>query len=218
MPVGSLHLISRYTAGDPDTAPLHRLGSEQWEKARRRARQRAADVAAQLLEVYARREARTGHAHELDESKWQRFCESFPFEETPDQAAAIEAARADMRAPKVTDRLVCGDVGFGNTEVAMRAAFIAAQNGRQSAILVPTTLLANQHHDNFRDRFADWPYTVEVVSRFQSAKDLDGIIARVQSGEVDILIGTHKLLQSDVGVRDLALRILDEEHRFGVKQ
>jgi transcription-repair coupling factor (superfamily II helicase) len=218
VPVGSLHLISRYTAGDPDTAPLHRLGSEQWEKARRRARQRAADVAAQLLEVYARREARTGHAHELDESKWQRFCESFPFEETPDQAAAIEAVRADMCAPKVMDRLVCGDVGFGKTEVAMRAAFIAAQNGRQSAILVPTTLLANQHHDNFRDRFADWPYTVEVVSRFQSAKDLDGIIARVQSGEVDILIGTHKLLQSDFGFRDLGLLIIDEEHRFGVKQ
>jgi transcription-repair coupling factor (superfamily II helicase) len=168
--------------------------------------------------VYARREARTGHAHELDESKWQRFCESFPFEETPDQAAAIEAVRADMCAPKVMDRLVCGDVGFGKTEVAMRAAFIAAQNGRQSAILVPTTLLANQHHDNFRDRFADWPYTVEVVSRFQSAKDLDGIIARVQSGEVDILIGTHKLLQSDFGFRDLGLLIIDEEHRFGVKQ
>ncbi len=218
VPVGSLHLISRYTAGDPDTAPLHRLGSEQWEKARRRARQRAADVAAQLLEVYARREARTGHAHELDEAKWQRFCEGFPFEETPDQAAAIEAVRADMCAPKVMDRLVCGDVGFGKTEVAMRAAFIAAQNGRQSAILVPTTLLANQHHGNFRDRFAGWPYTVEVVSRFQSAKDLEGIIARVQSGEIDILIGTHKLLQSDFGFRDLGLLIIDEEHRFGVKQ
>ena len=218
VPVGSLHLISRYTAGDPDTAPLHRLGSEQWEKARRKARERAADVAAQLLDVYARREVRVGHAHELDEAKWQQFCGGFPFEETPDQAAAIAAVKDDMCAPKVMDRLVCGDVGFGKTEVAMRAAFIAAQSGRQSAILVPTTLLANQHHANFRDRFADWPYTVEVVSRFQSAKDLEGIIARVQSGEVDILVGTHKLLQSDFGFRDLGLLIIDEEHRFGVKQ
>ena len=218
VPVGSLHLISRYTAGDPDTAPLHRLGSEQWEKARRKARERAADVAAQLLDVYARREARTGHAHTLDESKWDAFCESFPFEETPDQAAAIAAVRDDMCAPRVMDRLVCGDVGFGKTEVAMRAAFIAAQNGRQSAILVPTTLLANQHHANFRDRFADWPYTIEVVSRFQSAKDLEDIISRVRSGKVDILIGTHKLLQSDFQFRDLGLLIIDEEHRFGVKQ
>jgi transcription-repair coupling factor (superfamily II helicase) len=218
VPVGSLHLISRYTAGNPDTAPLHRLGSEQWEKARRKARERAADVAAQLLDVYARRESRVGHTHELDEAKWQQFCEGFPFEETPDQAAAITAVKDDMCAPKVMDRLVCGDVGFGKTEVAMRAAFIAAQSGRQSAILVPTTLLANQHHANFRDRFADWPYTVEVVSRFQSAKDLEGIIARVQSGEVDILVGTHKLLQSDFGFRDLGLLIIDEEHRFGVKQ
>ena len=218
VPVGSLHLISRYTAGDPDTAPLHRLGSEQWEKARRKARERAADVAAQLLDVYARREARVGHAHELDETKWQQFCEGFPFEETPDQAAAITAVKDDMCAPKVMDRLVCGDVGFGKTEVAMRAAFIAAQNGRQTAILVPTTLLASQHHANFRDRFAGWPYTVEVVSRFQSAKDLEHIIARVKSGEIDILVGTHKLLQSDFGFRDLGLLIIDEEHRFGVKQ
>ena len=218
VPVGSLHLISRYTAGDPDTAPLHRLGSEQWEKARRMARERAADVAAQLLDVYARRESRVGHAHELDEAKWQQFCEGFPFEETPDQTAAITAVKDDMCAPRVMDRLVCGDVGFGKTEVAMRAAFIAAQSGRQSAILVPTTLLANQHLANFRDRFADWPYTVEVVSRFQSAKDLEGIIARVKSGDVDILVGTHKLLQSDFGFRDLGLLIIDEEHRFGVKQ
>ena len=218
VPVGSLHLISRYTAGDPDTAPLHRLGSEQWEKARRKARERAADVAAQLLDVYARREARTGHAHTLDETKWNAFCEGFPFEETPDQAAAIAAVRDDMCAPRVMDRLVCGDVGFGKTEVAMRAAFIAAQNGRQSAILVPTTLLANQHHANFRDRFAEWPFTVEVVSRFQSAKDLEDIISRVKSGKVDILVGTHKLLQSDFQFRDLGLLIIDEEHRFGVKQ
>jgi transcription-repair coupling factor (superfamily II helicase) len=218
VPVGSLHLISRYTAGDPDTAPLHRLGSDQWDKARKKAQERAADVAAQLLEVYARREAREGHAHTLDEQKWQRFCETFPFEETPDQAAAIQAVREDMCAPKVMDRLVCGDVGFGKTEVAMRAAFIAAQNGRQTAVLVPTTLLANQHHANFRDRFADWPFTVEVVSRFKSGKDLQNIIERVRSGKIDILVGTHKLLQSDFGFRDLGLLIIDEEHRFGVKQ
>ena len=218
VPVSSLHLISRYTAGDPDTAPLHRLGSDQWDKARKKAQERAADVAAQLLEVYARREAREGHAHTLDEQKWERFCEAFPFEETPDQAAAIQAVREDMCAPKVMDRLVCGDVGFGKTEVAMRAAFIAAQNGRQTAVLVPTTLLANQHHANFRDRFADWPFTVEVVSRFKSSKDLQNIIERVRSGEIDILVGTHKLLQSDFGFRDLGLLIIDEEHRFGVKQ
>jgi len=218
VPVGSLHLISRYTAGDADTAPLHRLGSEQWEKARRKARERAADVAAQLLDVYARREARVGHAHTLCEKQWQAFCDGFPFEETPDQAAAITAVREDMCAPKVMDRLVCGDVGFGKTEVAMRAAFIAAQNGKQSAILVPTTLLASQHHANFRDRFADWPYTVEVVSRFKSAKDLEGITSRVKAGEIDILVGTHKLLQSDFQFRDLGLLIIDEEHRFGVKQ
>ena len=218
VPVSSLHLISRYTAGDPDTAPLHRLGSDQWVKARKKAQERAADVAAQLLEVYARREARKGHAHTLDEQKWERFCEAFPFEETPDQAAAIRAVREDMCAPKVMDRLVCGDVGFGKTEVAMRAAFIAAQNGRQTAVLVPTTLLASQHHANFRDRFADWPFTVEVVSRFKSSKDLQNIIERVRSGEIDILVGTHKLLQSDFGFRDLGLLIIDEEHRFGVKQ
>ena len=218
VPVNSLQLISRYTAGDPDTAPLHRLGTEQWEKARRKARERAADVAAQLLDVYARREARTGHAHTLDEAKWEQFCAAFPFEETPDQAAAIDAVRNDMCAPQVMDRLVCGDVGFGKTEVAMRAAFIAAQNGRQTAVLVPTTLLANQHHTNFRDRFASWPYAVEVVSRFQSAKDLRDIVDRVRSGKIDILVGTHKLLQSDFGFRDLGLLIIDEEHRFGVKQ
>ncbi len=218
VPVGSLHLISRYTAGDPDTAPMHRLGTEQWEKARKKAQERAADVAAQLLEVYARREARAGYAHVLDEEKWQRFCQAFPFEETPDQAAAIQAVRQDMCAQRVMDRLVCGDVGFGKTEVAMRAAFIAAQSGRQTAVLVPTTLLANQHYANFRDRFSDWPYTVEVVSRFQSARDLQQIAERVRNGKIDILVGTHKLLQGDLAFEDLGLLVIDEEHRFGVKQ
>ena len=161
VPVGSLHLISRYAGGDQDTAPLHRLGTEQWSKARKRASERASDVAAQLLEVYAKREARRGYAHSLDEQAWELFCSSFTFEETPDQAAAIEAVRQDMCAEKVMDRLVCGDVGFGKTEVAMRAAFIAAQNHKQVAVLVPTTLLAQQHYNNFNDRFADWPITVE---------------------------------------------------------
>ena len=218
VPVGSLHLISRYAGGDQDTAPLHRLGTEQWSKARKKASERASDVAAQLLEVYAKREARKGYAHSLDEQAWELFCSSFTFEETPDQAAAIEAVRQDMCAEKVMDRLVCGDVGFGKTEVAMRAAFIAAQNQKQVAALVPTTLLAQQHYNNFNDRFADWPITVEVVSRFKTAKDIAAVSKRLQAGEIDILVGTHKLLQTDFGFKDLGLLIIDEEHRFGVKQ
>ncbi len=218
VPVGSLHLIGRYSGGDEDTAPLHRLGTEQWSKARKKASERASDVAAQLLEVYAKREARVGYAHKLDESAWTEFCEGFNFEETPDQAAAIDAVRADMCAEKVMDRLVCGDVGFGKTEVAMRAAFIAAHNHKQVAVLVPTTLLAQQHYNNFKDRFADWPIAVEVVSRFKTAKDLRDVSRRLQTGEIDILIGTHKLLQTDFEFSDLGLLIIDEEHRFGVKQ
>ena len=218
VPVGSLHLISRYAGGDQDTAPLHRLGTEQWTKARKRASERASDVAAQLLEVYAKREARTGFAHSLDEQSWHLFCSSFTFEETPDQTSAIEAVRQDMCAEKVMDRLVCGDVGFGKTEVAMRAAFIAAQNQKQVAVLVPTTLLAQQHYNNFNDRFVDWPITIEVVSRFKTAKDIAAVSRRLQAGEIDILVGTHKLLQTDFGFKDLGLLIIDEEHRFGVKQ
>lgn len=218
VPVGSLHLISRYSGGDEETAPLHRLGTEQWSKARKKASEKASDVAAQLLEVYAKREARVGYAHALDESAWTEFCTSFNFEETPDQAAAIEAVRTDMCAQKVMDRLVCGDVGFGKTEVAMRAAFIAAHNHKQVAVLVPTTLLAQQHYNNFNDRFADWPITVEVVSRFKTAKDIADVSRRLQAGDIDILVGTHKLLQTDFGFADLGLLIIDEEHRFGVKQ
>ena len=168
--------------------------------------------------MYAKREARKGFAHRLDEQAWELFCSSFTFEETPDQAAAIEAVRQDMCAEKVMDRLVCGDVGFGKTEVAMRAAFIAAQNHKQVAVLVPTTLLAQQHYNNFNDRFADWPITVEVVSRFKTAKDIAAVSKRLQAGEIDILVGTHKLLQTDFGFKDLGLLIIDEEHRFGVKQ
>ena len=218
VPVGSLHLISRYSGGDPDSAPLHRLGSEQWSKARQRASKKASDVAAQLLEVYAKRAAKTGYQHSVDEEQWQRFCDSFPFEETPDQTLAIEAVKNDMCAERVMDRLVCGDVGFGKTEVAMRAAFIATQNQKQVAVLVPTTLLAQQHYNNFVDRFADWPVTVEVVSRFKTAADVKAISRRLEKGEIDILVGTHKLLQTDFGFRDLGLLIIDEEHRFGVKQ
>lgn len=218
VPVSSLHLISRYTGADPDSAPLHRLGSEQWEKARRSAGKRASDVAAQLLEVYARREARQGFQCDLDPERWEQFAESFPFEETPDQLAAIEAVRDDMCSPRVMDRLVCGDVGFGKTEVAMRAAFIAVENGKQVAVLVPTTLLAQQHYNSFRDRFANWQVKVDVVSRFKTAKDVSQVAERVASGQVDILVGTHKLLQSDFTFGDLGLLIIDEEHRFGVKQ
>lgn len=218
VPVSSLHLISRYAGSDPDIAPLHKLGSDQWEKARRKASERASDVAAQLLEVYARREAREGFCFELPMPEYEEFSASFPFEETADQAAAISAVIDDMTSPRVMDRLVCGDVGFGKTEVAMRAAFIAAENGKQVAILVPTTLLAQQHFSSFSDRFADWPVTVDVLSRFKSGKQTDAVAQRAASGEVNILIGTHKLLQRDFKFKDLGLLIIDEEHRFGVKQ
>jgi transcription-repair coupling factor (superfamily II helicase) len=218
VPVASLHLISRYAGADGDSAPLHRLGSDQWEKARRKASERASDVAAQLLEVYARREARKGFAHDIDPLEYERFCAGFPFEETPDQASTIDAVRNDMCAEKVMDRLVCGDVGFGKTEVAMRAAFISSQNGKQVAVLVPTTLLAQQHYHSFCDRFAGWETKVAVVSRFNSASQNKAILADVAAGKIDILVGTHKLLSPDVKFNDLGLLIIDEEHRFGVKQ
>ncbi|GAB5449965.1 MAG: transcription-repair coupling factor [Halioglobus sp.] len=218
VPVASLHLISRYSGSDPELAPLHRLGSEQWDKARRRASEKARDVASQLLDVYARREAREGFRFQTDEQAYTAFCAAFPFEETADQEATIEAVRDDMHSGRVMDRLVCGDVGFGKTEVALRAAFIAFRNGKQVAVLVPTTLLAQQHYNTFSDRFADWPVHVEVVSRFKSAKDADAVMAKAARGEIDILIGTHKLLQKDFRFDDLGLLIIDEEHRFGVRQ
>ena len=218
VPVASLHLISRYAGSEPELAPLHRLGSGQWERARRKASEKASDVAAQLLEVYARREARAGFGFALPEADYARFAAAFPFEETPDQEAAIAAVIDDMRRPGVMDRLVCGDVGFGKTEVAMRAAFIAVANGKQVVMLVPTTLLAQQHHSSLADRFADWPYRVEVLSRFRSTAEVRRIGDRMAAGEIDILVGTHKLLQSDFRFKDLGLLIIDEEHRFGVKQ
>ena len=218
VPVASLHLVSRYAGSDPELAPLHKLGSDQWEKARRKASEKASDVAAQLLEVYARREAREGFTFAPFEADYEQFAAAFPFEETPDQQATINAVIADMQSPRVMDRLVCGDVGFGKTEVAMRAAFLATRNSKQVAVLVPTTLLAQQHFNSFSDRFADWDVSIEVVSRFKSAKELAEVMRRVAAGKTDILVGTHKLLQSKFQFADLGLLIIDEEHRFGVKQ
>ena len=218
VPVSSLHLIARYTGSDDALAPLHRLGSETWQKAKRKAAEQVRDVAAELLDIYARRAAREGYAFKDPAADYATFSAGFPFEETPDQQAAIDAVRADMLAGKPMDRLVCGDVGFGKTEVAMRAAFIAVHSGKQVAVLVPTTLLAQQHYNSFRDRFADWPVTVEVMSRFKSAKEVNEAVARLAEGKIDIIIGTHKLLQDDVRFNNLGLVIIDEEHRFGVRQ
>nr|WP_286674898.1 transcription-repair coupling factor [Pseudomonas subflava] len=218
VPVASLHLIARYTGSDDALAPLHRLGSETWQKAKRKAAEQVRDVAAELLDIYARRAAREGYAFKDPAADYATFSAGFPFEETPDQQNAIDAVREDMLAGKPMDRLVCGDVGFGKTEVAMRAAFIAVHSGRQVAVLVPTTLLAQQHYNSFRDRFADWPVSVEVMSRFKTAKEVNEAVAKLAEGKIDIVIGTHKLLQDDVRFSNLGLVIIDEEHRFGVRQ
>ncbi len=218
VPVASLDLISRYTGVDPEHAPLHKLGSGNWERAKQKATQRVHDVAAELLDMHARRMARAGNSFNIDEHEYQAFIQSFPFEETPGQADAIQSVLSDMREGKPMDRLVCGDAGFGKTEVAMRAAFIAVQNGKQVALLVPTTLLAQQHYQNFRDRFADWPVKVESLSRFRSAKEQNQILEGLAEGTVDIVIGTHKLIQDNVKFQRLGLLIIDEEHRFGVRQ
>ncbi|KNC09061.1 transcription-repair coupling factor [Klebsiella sp. RIT-PI-d] len=217
VPVSSLHLISRYAGGAEENAPLHKLGSDAWTRARQKAAERVRDVAAELLDIYAQRAAKTGFAFRHNREQYQLFCDSFPFETTPDQALAINAVLSDMCQPLAMDRLVCGDVGFGKTEVAMRAAFLAIENNKQVAVLVPTTLLAQQHFDNFRDRFASWPVRIEMLSRFRSAKEQAHILEQVAEGKIDILIGTHKLLQPDVKLRDLGLLIVDEEHRFGVR-
>lgn len=218
VPVASLHLISRYTGASDESAPLNKLGSEQWSKARRKAAEKVRDAAVELLDIYSRRAAQQGFQYSIDEALYEQFSRGFPFEETPDQAMAIEAVKRDMQALQPMDRLICGDVGFGKTEVAMRAAFIAAQACKQVAVLVPTTLLAQQHYDNFCDRFADWPIKIELISRFRSAKQQDAIIAQLKDGKIDILIGTHKLIQGDIKFPDLGLLIIDEEHRFGVQQ
>ncbi|MGJ8693111.1 MAG: transcription-repair coupling factor [Thalassotalea sp.] len=218
VPVASLHLISRYSGSDDDHAPLHKLGNDTWSKAKKRAAEKVKDVAAELLDVYAKRASHKGYGFKLNKEDYQSFSDSFGFEETDDQETAIKAVINDMKTNKPMDRLVCGDVGFGKTEVAMRAAFTAVNDGKQVALLIPTTLLAQQHYENFRDRFANWPVNIEVLSRFKTPKEQKQIIADVAAGRIDILIGTHKLLQSDIKYHDLGLLIVDEEHRFGVKQ
>ncbi|WP_456270091.1 transcription-repair coupling factor [Kushneria sp. AK178] len=218
VPVDSLHLISRYAGASDDSAPLHKLGSDQWEKARRKAAEKVRDTAAELLDVYARREAREGFACEPPGQEYARFAASFPFEETPDQRMAIDAVIHDMTSTQPMDRVICGDVGFGKTEVAMRAAFLAVQSGRQVAVLVPTTLLAQQHFDNFRDRFADSAINIDILSRFQGGKLQSQTLERLNDGRIDIVIGTHKLLGKELEFANLGLVIVDEEHRFGVHQ
>nr|VFJ59781.1 MAG: transcription-repair coupling factor (superfamily II helicase) [Candidatus Kentron sp. FM]VFJ59950.1 MAG: transcription-repair coupling factor (superfamily II helicase) [Candidatus Kentron sp. FM]VFK12439.1 MAG: transcription-repair coupling factor (superfamily II helicase) [Candidatus Kentron sp. FM] len=218
VPVANLHLVTRYTGADADHAPWHKLGGRTWGKVRRKAARKAFDVAAELLDIQARRAARTGSPLEIDELQQQMFAEGFPFEETPDQQAAIADTLADLAAGKPTDRLICGDVGFGKTEVALRAAFAVVNNSRQVAILVPTTLLAQQHYQTFSDRFADWPVKVAQLSRFLAKPQQNAVLKELAGGQADIVIGTHRLLQSDVKFKRLGLIILDEEHRFGVRQ
>ena len=218
VPVTALDLVSRFVGVDAEHAPLHRLGSGHWLKAKRKALKRVYDVAAELLELHARRAALQGHAFGVDNNAYQAFAQEFPFEETPGQEEAIAGVLEDMRASVPMDRLVCGDSGFGKTEVAMRAAFVAVENHKQVAMLAPTTLLAQQHYRNFRDRFADWPVRVEVLSRFVSGKDQAGICDGLRDGNIDIIIGTHKLLQDSIAFDNLGLVIIDEEHRFGVRQ
>ncbi len=217
VPVHALELISRYTGASPENAPLHRLGSDQWSKARKRAIKKIRDVAAELLDVYARRAARPGHSFRWSESDYRAFEDAFPFEPTEDQARTITEVLSDLTANQPMDRVVCGDVGFGKTEVALRATFAAVMGGKQVAVLVPTTLLAQQHGQNFRDRFADWPVRTEVISRFQSPKQIKGIVEGMRNGKVDVVIGTHRLLQHTRDLKDVGLVIIDEEHRFGVR-
>ncbi len=218
VPVGSLQLVSRYVGIDPEQAPLHKLGSGQWEKAKSRAAEQATDVAAELLDLYAQRAARTGHAFTIEQEHYRAFAAGFSFETTPDQQDAIDATLSDLASGRPMDRVVCGDVGFGKTEVALRAAFVAVLGGRQVALLVPTTLLAEQHYQTFLDRFAGWPVQIAVMSRFRSKKQQEELLVGLASGRVDIVIGTHKLLQEGVSFKNLGLAIIDEEHRFGVRQ
>ena len=217
VPVTHLHLISRFSGGDPDLAPLHKLGTDAWNKAKRKALEQIHDVAAELLHIQARRQSKPGISFELEQSSYMQFSSGFAYEETLDQANAIEATLHDMQLAKPMDRLVCGDVGFGKTEVAMRAAFVAVQNNKQVAVLVPTTLLAQQHYESFKDRFADWPIRIEVLSRFGTSKTHTKTIEDLVEGKVDVVIGTHKILQENVQFKNLGLMIVDEEHRFGVR-
>ncbi len=218
VPVTSLHQISRYTGADADHAPLQRLGTKQWQTIKRKTAEQVRDVAAELLDIYSRRQASPGHTFKSPDHNFLQFRRAFAFEETPDQTRAINEVINDMTAPRSMDRLICGDVGFGKTEVAMQAAFLAVQDGKQVAVLVPTTLLAEQHLHSFRDRFADWPIQIAAFSRMQSAKDQKAAVARLAEGKIDIAIGTHKLLAENIRFKDLGLLIIDEEHRFGVRQ
>lgn len=218
VPVSTLHVIGRYTGMSPDVAPLHKLGGDQWSKTKKKAIERIRDVAAELLEIHAQRALKQGHAFAVENTEYQAFAEAFPFEETPDQQTAIDAILDDMASPQPMDRVICGDVGFGKTEVSMRAAFIAVQSDKQVAVLVPTTLLAQQHYQNFCDRFADWPVRIEVMSRFVSPKQQKDIIEALAEGKVDIIIGTHTLLSKELKYKALGLVVIDEEHRFGVRQ
>jgi transcription-repair coupling factor (superfamily II helicase) len=217
VPVSQLQVIGRYSGASPESAPLHKLGSGQWEKAKRKAAEQVRDTAAELLNIYAQRAARKGHAFKLKLHDYEAFADGFPFEETRDQALAINAVLTDLTSGKPMDRLICGDVGFGKTEVALRAAFVAVMEGKQVVVLVPTTLLAEQHFQNFTDRFADWPVRIAELSRFRSGKEQDATLQALAEGRIDIVIGTHKLLQEKVRVKDLGLVIIDEEHRFGVR-
>ncbi|WP_323752138.1 transcription-repair coupling factor [Marinobacter sp.] len=218
VPVSSLHLISRYAGTDEEHAPLHKLGTDRWSNAKQKALEKIRDTAAELLDVYARREARKGFQFEDPKEAYRAFAAGFPFEETPDQQVAIQAVFEDMTSEQPMDRLVCGDVGFGKTEVAMRAAFLATWSGKQVAVLVPTTLLAQQHYESFRDRFSDTPVSIELLSRFRSSTQTNKAMTAIEEGKADIVIGTHKLLQGDVKFKNLGLVIIDEEHRFGVQQ
>lgn len=218
VPVTNLHLISRYSGTDNDLAPLHRLGTDRWSTAKRKAMEKIRDTAAELLDIYAKRKARIGDSFRVEKEEYRQFAAGFPFEETPDQQQAIQAIIDDLRADQPTDRLVCGDVGFGKTEVAMRAAFVVAHTGNQVAILVPTTLLAQQHYENFQDRFADWPIRIELLSRFRTGSESNAVLAGLEDGKIDIVIGTHKLLSKNIKFKKLGLLIIDEEHRFGVQQ
>ena len=217
VPVSQLHLIGRYTGVGADEAPLHKLGSGQWDKARRKAAEQVRDTAAELLALYARRATREGHAFRFSPHDYEAFAASFDFEETPDQRAAIHAVIQDLVSPRPMDRLICGDVGFGKTEVALRAAFVAVTGGRQVALLAPTTLLAEQHYQTIVDRFAKWPVKVAEMSRFRSAKEIKQALAGLADGTIDIVVGTHKLLSQDTKFKRLGLLIIDEEHRFGVR-
>ena len=218
VPVSSLHLVSRYTGSSEENAPWHKLGGDRWQKLREKAAKKVKDVAAELLQLYAIRESRGGKQIKLNENDYLQFCQGFPFEETDDQATTIDAVIKDLQSPKSMDRVVCGDVGFGKTEIALRAAFVTANDSKQVAILVPTTLLAQQHYENFLDRFSPFPIKVAVLSRFVKKSKQAKILEGVTNGTVDIVIGTHKLLQKDIKFKNLGLIVIDEEHRFGVRQ